>query len=280
MRNLILGATLAMTVSLAQAAVKEVPVLYKDGATTLKGFVVYDDATRAKRPGVLVVPEWWGVTKHTHGEARRLAELGYTAFLVDMYGDGKTANNPNDAGKLYASVMDNPATMQSRFNAAKDTLAKHATVDRSRIAAIGFCFGGAVALNMARTGADLKGVAAFHANLGPNVPAATPGKVKGKILVQNGADDPFIKPEEIGAFKQEMQMAKVDYRYIDYPKAVQRYRHGHEMVHGNGASGSERTENLRKAMVDFRSVFHELVDVVEPDVRAEPVESPEPATRS
>jgi len=220
MRNLFLGATLAMTVGLAQAAVKEVPVLYKDGTTTLKGFVVYDDATRAKRPGVLVVPEWWGVTKHTHGEARRLAELGYTAFLVDMYGDGKTANNPNDAGKLYASVMDNPATMQSRFNAARDTLSKHPTVDRSRIAAIGFCFGGAVVLNMARTGADLKGVAAFHANLGPNVPAATQGKVKGKILVQNGADDPLIKPEEIGAFKQEMQMAKVDYRYVDYPRAV------------------------------------------------------------
>jgi len=220
MRNLILGATLAMTVSLAQAAVKEVPVTYKDGATTLKGFVVYDDANRAKRPGVLVVPEWWGITKHTHGEAKRLAGLGYTAFIVDMYGDGKTADNPKDAGTLSGAVMKDPAVMQSRFNAAKDTLAKHPTVDRTRIAAVGFCFGGGVALNMARTGSDLKGVAAFHSDLNPNVPAATPGKVKAKLLVMNGAEDPFIKPEEIGAFKQEMQMAKVDYRYIDYPKAV------------------------------------------------------------
>jgi len=220
MRNLILGATLAMTVSLAQAAVKEVPVTYKDGATTLKGFVVYDDANRAKRPGVLVVPEWWGITKHTHGEAKRLAGLGYTAFIVDMYGDGKTADNPKDAGALAGSVMKDPAVMQSRFNAAKDTLAKHATVDRSRIAAIGFCFGGGVVLNMARTGADLKGVVAFHANLGPNVPAATPDKVKAKILVLQGADDPFVKPEEIGAFKQEMTLAKVEYRYVDYPRAV------------------------------------------------------------
>ena len=220
MRTLLLGAALALSFGQAGAAIKEVPVTYKDGATTLKGFVVYDDATRARRPGVLVVPEWWGATRHVHGEASRLAGLGYTAFIVDMYGNGKTADNPKDAGTLAGAVMKDPAVMQSRFNAAKDTLAKHPTVDRTRIAAVGFCFGGAVALNMARTGADLKGVAAFHSDLNPNVPAATPGKVKAKLLVMNGAEDPFIKPEEIGAFKQEMQMAKVDYRYIDYPKAV------------------------------------------------------------
>jgi dienelactone hydrolase len=220
MRTLLLGAALALSFGHAGAAIKETPVTYRDGTTTLKGYVVYDDATRARRPGVLVGPEWWGITRHVRGEARRLAEQGYTAFITDMYGDGKTADNPTDAGALYASVMDRPAVMQSRFNAAKDALAKHPTVDRSRIAAIGFCFGGGVVLNMARTGADLKGVAAFHAGLGANVPAATPGKVKAKVLVLNGAEDPFIKPEEVGAFKQEMQMAKVDYRYVDYPGAV------------------------------------------------------------
>jgi len=220
MRTLILGAALALFVGPAAAAIKEVPVTYKDGATTLKGFVVYDDASRARRPGVLVVPEWWGITRHVHGEAKRLAGLGYTAFIVDMYGDGKTADNPKDAGALSGGVMKDPAAMQSRFNAAKDALAKQATVDRSRIAAIGFCFGGAVVLNMARTGSDLKGVAAFHAGLGANVPTATPGMVKGKVLVLNGADDPFVKPEEIGAFKQEMTLAKVDFRFVDYPGAV------------------------------------------------------------
>ena len=220
MRMLILGAALALSAGPAAAAIKEVPVTYKDGATTLKGFVVYDDATRAKRAGVIVVPEWWGITKHSHGEARRLAGQGYTAFIADVYGDAKTADNPTLANTLSSAVMKDPALMQSRFNAAKDTLAKHPTVDRSRIAAVGFCFGGAVVLNMARTGADLKGVVAYHAGLGPNVPSATPGKVKAKVLVLNGADDPFVKPEEIGAFKQEMQMAKVDYRYVDYPGAV------------------------------------------------------------
>jgi dienelactone hydrolase len=169
---------------------------------------------------VLVVPEWWGITRHVHGEASRLAGLGYTAFIVDMYGNGKTADNPKDAGALSGAVMKDPAVMQSRFNAAKDTLAKHPTVDRTRLAAIGFCFGGGVVLNMARAGSDLKGVVAFHPSLGANVPAATAGKVKAKVLVLNGAEDPFVKPEEIGAFKQEMQMANVDYRFIDYPRAV------------------------------------------------------------
>lgn len=220
MRTLMLGVALAMSIGTAGAAIKETPVTYKDGGTTLKGFVVYDDASRARRPGVIVVPEWWGVTKHTHGEARKLAEQGYTAFIADMYGDGKTADNPKDAGALSGAVMKDPATMQSRFNAAKATLAKHATVDASRIAAIGFCFGGAVVLNMARAGADLKGVVSFHGGLGANGPQAASDKVKAKVLVLNGAEDPFVKPEEIGAFKQEMQAAKVDYRFVDYPRAV------------------------------------------------------------
>ena len=221
MRMMIVGAFCAIAmIANANAAIKEEPVTYKDGEATMKGFVIYDDAIKAQRPGIVLVHEWWGITKHIHNEARQFAQQGYTAFIADMYGDAKTADNPKDAGALAGSVMKDPAVMQSRFNAAKDTLAKHPTVDRTRIAAVGFCFGGGVALNMARTGSDLKGVAAFHSTLSPNVPAATPGKVKAKLLVMNGAEDPFIKPEEIGAFKQEMQMAKVDYRYIDYPKAV------------------------------------------------------------
>ena len=220
MRTLVLGAALALSVGTSSAAIKETPVTYKDGATTLKGFVVYDDATKGRRPGIVVVPEWWGITKHTRGEARRLAGQGYTAFIADMYGDGKTADNPKDAGALSGAVMGSDATLQSRFNAAKDTLAKQATVDRSRIAAIGFCFGGAVVLNAARAGADLKGVVSFHGGLGATGARAEAGKVKARVLALNGADDPFVKPEEIGAFKQEMQMAKVDYRFVDYPGAV------------------------------------------------------------
>jgi dienelactone hydrolase len=185
----------------------------------MKGFVVYDDATKAKRPGIVVVREWWGITKHVHDSARSLAAMGYTAFIADMYGDGKTADNPKTAGELSESVGKNPALMQSSFNAARDALAKHASVDPKRIGAIGFCFGGSVVLDMARVGADLAGVAAFHAGLGTSTPAA-PGKVKAKVLVQNGADDPFIKPDSVEGFKKEMGMANVNYHYIDYPGAV------------------------------------------------------------
>jgi dienelactone hydrolase len=220
MRTLILGTALALVAGTSGAAIREVPVTYKAGDATMKGFVVYDDATKGRRPGVVVVPEWWGITKHTRGEARRLAGMGYTALVADMYGDGKTADNPKDAGALSGAVMGSDAVLQARFNAARDTLAKHATVDRTRIAAIGFCFGGAVVLNAARAGADLKGVVSFHGGLGATGARAAEGKVKAKVLALNGADDPFVKPEDIGAFKQEMQLAKVDYRFVDYPGAV------------------------------------------------------------
>jgi dienelactone hydrolase len=220
MRSLIMGAALAMSIGAANAAIKEEPVTYKDGATTMKGFVVYDDASKSRRPGVIVVHEWWGITKHVHDEARKLASQGYTAFIADMYGDGKTADNPKDAGALSGAVRKDAAAMQSRFNAAKAELSKHATVDAKKIAAIGFCFGGSVVLDMARAGSDLAGVAAFHAGLGAAGPQAAPGKVKAKVLVLNGADDPFIKPDSVDAFKKEFDAAKVDYRYINYPGAV------------------------------------------------------------
>jgi dienelactone hydrolase len=208
-------------VASAHAAIREEPVTYTDGETTMKGFVVYDDATQAKRPGIVMVPEWWGITKHIHNEARKFAEQGYTAFIADMYGDGKTADNPKDAGALSGSVMKNPKGMEARFNAARAQLAKHRTVDAKKIVAVGYCFGGTVLINMARAGADVAAIAAFHAGLSMNTPA--PKQVKTKVLVLNGADDPFIKPEQVEAFKKDMDAAKADYRYINYPGAVHAY---------------------------------------------------------
>jgi dienelactone hydrolase len=119
----------------------------------MKGFVVYDDAIKAKRPGIIMVHEWWCITKHMHNEARKFAQQGYTAFIADMYGDAKAADNPKDAGALAGSVMKNPTEMESRFNAARDQLTKQASVNPQHIGAAGFCFGGAVVLNMARAGA-------------------------------------------------------------------------------------------------------------------------------
>ena len=171
MRYQLAGGLVALLIGTAtQSAVQEEPVTYKDGDTAMKGFVVYDDARKGRRPGVIVVHEWWGITKHVREEARKLAAQGYTAFVADMYGDAKTADNPKDAGALSGAVRKNPPVMQSRFNAAKAALSKHATVDAKRIGAVGFCFGGSVVLDMARAGTDLTGVAAFHASLPPAGP--------------------------------------------------------------------------------------------------------------
>jgi len=216
-------ALLALLSLPAQAAIQEQAVTYKDGDTVMKGYIVYDDAVKTRRPGIVVVHEWWGITKHVLDEARAFVRLGYTAFVADMYGDGRTADNPKDAGALAGSVRKNPAAMQSRFNAAKDQLAKHASVDAARIGASGYCFGGSVVLDMARTGADLKGVVAFHAGLGAAGPAAAPGKVKARVLVLNGEADPLVKPDAIEAFKKEMADAKVDYRFVNYPDALHAY---------------------------------------------------------
>lgn len=221
MRAIIAGALCAFAfVTGANAEIKEVPVMYSDGTTTMKGFVVYDDASTAKRPGIIMVHEWWGITPHIHNEAKKYAAQGYTAFIADMFGDAKTADNPKDAGALSGGVMKDPKAMESRFNAAKAELAKQATVNPDRIGAVGYCFGGAVVINMARTGADLKAVAGFHASLGLNTPPPAAGTIKAKILILNGADDPFVKREQYDTLKKELDAAKANYQVIEYPGAV------------------------------------------------------------
>ena len=216
MRITVAAGLLALAIT-THAAVKEEPVTYQDGNTTLKGFVVYDDAKKGRRPGMVVVHEWWGITKHTRAEARRFAQQGYTAFVADMYGDAKSADNPKDASGLSKALMGDPAAVQSRFNAARAQLAKHATVNAKKIGASGYCMGGTVVLNMARAG-SVAAVAAFHPSLGGYKPAG--GPVKAKVLVLNGADDPFNKPEAIDAFKKDMDAAKADYKFVNYPGAV------------------------------------------------------------
>lgn len=193
-------------------------VEYTGGGVTMKGYLTYDDAIKGKRPGVLVVHEWWGHNEHARNSAHKLAELGYTALAVDMYGDGKTADHPKDAGAFAGEVKKNMGAATERFAAAKKLLAEHKTTDNTRIAAIGYCFGGGIVLEMARQGMDLDAVVSFHGGLGTQSPAQ-PGKVKAKVLVCNGAADVFVKPEEIAAFKEEMKNAKVDFEFKSYPDA-------------------------------------------------------------
>ncbi len=212
---LALALCLAGTMAQAQIITKEVD--YKTGDQSLKGYLAYDDAVKDKRPGVLVVHEWWGHNEYARSRARKLAGLGYTAFALDMYGKGKVADHPKKAAKFSKAVWANLPEARQRFQAAYDLLAKEDTVN-GKIAAIGYCFGGSIVLEMARSGIDLKGVASFHGSLSnPNPPSNNP--ITAKILVANGADDPFVKPEHIKAFKKEMADAKADLQFISYPGA-------------------------------------------------------------
>jgi len=202
----------------AAAAIIGEPVSYKAGEFSMQGYLAYDDSISGKRPGILVVHEWWGHNEYARQRARMFAELGYTALAVDMYGDGREADHPDDAGKFAAEVRQNmPAAMQ-RFVAAMQVLQKHPTVDPEHIAAIGYCFGGGVVLEMARQGLDLDAVVSFHGSLATTNPAV-PGVIKARILVCNGADDKMVTPEQIEAFHREMNAAGVDYTFISYPNA-------------------------------------------------------------
>lgn len=195
------------------------PVKYTAGGVTMKGYLAYDESIAGRRPGVLVVHEWWGHNEYTRKRARMLAELGYTALAVDMYGEGKQADHPEDAMKFSSEVMKNFPEAEARFEAAMKFLRKQPSVDPKQIAAVGYCFGGGVVLNMARQGLDLKGVASFHGSLAAVKPAKQ-GRVKAKIRVYNGADDKFISQEAIDAFMDEMMAAKVDFQFVSYAGAV------------------------------------------------------------
>ena len=194
-------------------------ISYQQGDTVMKGFLAYDDEVEGTRPGVLVIHEWWGHNVYARKRARMLAELGYTALAVDMYGDGKTADHPDDAGKFSSAVGGNLPLAKARYDAALQTLKKQPMVEADKIAAIGYCFGGGILLNMARMGTDIDGVVSFHGSVATQSPAQK-GDIKTRIRVFNGADDPFVKPEQIETFKKEMEAAGADYKLVNYPGAV------------------------------------------------------------
>jgi dienelactone hydrolase len=199
------------------ANLKTQDVDYRVGQTVLQGQLVWDDARAGKRPGVLVVHEWWGLNAHAKAQAARLAKAGYVAFALDMYGKGKLAQHPKDAQAFVAEVTADAATGRARFQAALAQLKKAPQVEASQIAAIGYCFGGAVVLDMARAGEDLGAVVSFHGALGSKL-AAKKG-IKPRILVATGADDPMIGPDLVEKFRQEMTAATARFEIISYPGA-------------------------------------------------------------
>ncbi len=188
-------------------------VTYSANGVELKGYLAYDANINEARPGVLVVHEWWGHNDYSRKRAEMLAQLGYTALAVDMYGEGKNTEHPEDANKFMMSVFENLKEGEARFNAALDMIKKHPTTDPEKVAAIGYCFGGAIVLHMARIGTDIDGVVSFHGSL-DSFHTPEPGSIDTQILVFHGAEDGLVPPEKLEAFRAEMDKADADYEVV------------------------------------------------------------------
>ena len=217
-RRFVLAAVLCLFASAAVAAVKTRVVDYQEGDTPLQGYVAWNDSYTGKRPGVIVVHEWWGENENTRKQARRLAEAGYVAFALDMYGKGKVTTHPETAQQFMQEAMKDPDAMAKRFDMAADLLKKDPHVDPTKIGAIGYCFGGGVVLDRLRAGQDLKAAAIFHGSLATEHPAE-PGKIKGHVLVLVGGADPMEPADLVAKLKKELDDAGAKYDVIVYPKA-------------------------------------------------------------
>lgn len=218
-RRIALSLLVLLAASRAQAEIQTKTVTYKVGDTECRGFLAWDDSIEGKRPGVLVVHEWWGLNDYAKHRAEELAKLGYVAFAADMYGEGRTTSHPGDAGKMAGEVRANIDQWRERAEAALEVLKEQPQCDSSKLAAIGYCFGGATVLQLAYMGADLDAVVTFHGAL-PAAIVEEAKKIKPKLLICHGADDPMINAEAVAAFKKPLDEAGTHYTFIAYPGAV------------------------------------------------------------
>ncbi len=219
MLSFCLAGAILLVASTADAAVKTKTVNYKDGDQECVGFMAWNDEAGDKAPGILVFHEWWGLNDHARNQAKKLAEMGYIAFCADMYGDGKVTEHPKDAQGMATEARKNVATWRKRAQAALAQLKQHPNLDKDKIGAIGYCFGGSTALQLAYTGEKIAAITTFHAAL----PAPTPEEakqIKARILVCHGADDSFIPPAAVTSFKKALDDATVVNQIVQYPGAV------------------------------------------------------------
>lgn len=246
---LLLAATGALS---AQAKIVTALVEYKEGDTTLEGYLAYDDSTISKRPGVMVVHQWLGLTDYEKHRAEMLAQLGYVAFCADIYGKSLRPKGPGDAGAFAGKYKADRQLLRARVNAGLEQLKKSGLVDTNRVAAIGYCFGGTAVLELARSGADLKGVVSFHGGL--DSPAPADGRnIKCQVLACHGADDPYVPAKDLAAFEDELRAAKVDWQLVKYGGAVHSFTQ--PMAGNDPAKGAAYHEKADKrswqAMKDF-----------------------------
>lgn len=240
------------------AAIQTKTVEYKEGTTTLEGVIVYDDAVKTPRPGVLIVHQWMGLTEYEKTRATMLAKLGYVAFCADIYGKGIHPKDTKEAGAEATKYKTDRTLLRARVNAALVELKKSELVDPKHVAAIGYCFGGTTVIELARSGAELSGVVSFHGGLDSPMPAD--GKnIKCKILACHGADDPYVPAKDLAAFESEMRDNKVDWQLIAYGGAVHSFTQ--PMAGNDNSKGAAYNERADKrswgAMKQFLGeVFH------------------------
>ena len=203
------------------ANIQSKEISYSAGGVEMEGYIAWDGDRAGSRPGVLVVHEWWGVNDYARRRANMLAELGYTGMAVDMYGGGRQAGNPDEAGQLMNGLLADMVTVRERFNAGLEQLQAHESTDASKSAAIGYCMGGGIVLHMARYGAALNAVASFHGALPLGIAAAGEGgEVTARIAVYHGEDDQFFTAEQVAEFKAEMRKTSADCLFVPLPGAL------------------------------------------------------------
>ncbi len=236
---------------------------YKEGDTTLEGYIVYnDELVTEKSPGVLVVHDWKGLGEYSKRRARELTDLGYVAMAVDIYGKGVRPKDTQEASEQATRYKNDRALMRARIHAALDALREHPLVDDQEVAAMGYCFGGTVALELARSGADIDGVVSFHGGLSTPEPAGD--GLKARILVLHGADDPYVPPEEVLAFQEEMRQAGADWQMVSYGNAVHSFTH-REAGNDNSKGAAYNQEADERSWIAMENFFNEIFEG-DPDV--------------
>ncbi len=251
MNSLILLATLLIPQIQTEA------ITYGDSKNPQEGFLAYDANAKGARPGILIVHDWMGLGDEMKSRAKQLAALGYVAFAADIYGKGIRPKDSSEASKLAGSFKADRALLRSRINAALTELKKSKKIDPKKIVAIGYCFGGTTALELARSGAPVAGIVSFHGGLQTPTPQDAKN-IKAKVLVLHGADDPYVPETEVTAFQKEMRDAKTDWRMISYGGAVHSFTipsAGND--HSKGAAYNEKAD--KRSWQDFMNFLKEVV---------------------
>lgn len=258
MKKLLISLTLLTVALKSTAAIQTKVIEYNQGNTTLEGVLVYDDAVKGKRPGVLVVHQWLGVTDYEKTRAIMLAKLGYVAFCADIYGKGVRPMDTKEAGVEATKYKTDRTLLRARVNAGLDQLKSSPFVDPTKLAAIGYCFGGTTVIELARSGATLNGVVSFHGGLDSPTPADG-AKIKCKVLACHGADDPFVSAADKTAFEAEMRDHKADWQLIEYGGAVHSFTQ--PMAGNDNSKGAAYNEHADKRSWEamkqfFAELFH------------------------